>query len=270
MISSPPYSGGKRVSEILSKQMGYELIDDELMETSAKNYKVPVEKFKTALRRAPSLFGMSQEEILKYTAYFQATLISTLTRGNIIYHGAVGHMLISGVSHVLKAYIVANVNDRASRKVADEGIDEKKALKEIQKEDKEHKKRIKTLFNTDDSNPVLYDIVLNIGQITLEDAAKIIQDTSENRRFQPMTYSEQCMKNLELSCRVRAQLINIDSSIIVRAEYGELTINTKAVEKDKEKRIAAIREALKDFEGVKKVEINVAEDFFGQVSTILR
>ncbi|MBF0465361.1 MAG: cytidylate kinase-like family protein [Nitrospirae bacterium] len=270
MISSPPFSGGNIVAETLSKQMGYELIDDELMETSAKKYKVHVEKFKTALKRAPSLFGMSQEEILKYTAYFQATLLSTLTRDKIIYHGSVAHMMVSGVSHVLKAYIVANINDRASRMAATEGIDEKKALKEIQKLDKEHKKWIKTLFNTDDSNPVLYDMVLNIGQITVEDAAKIIQDASENRRFQPMTYSEQCMRNLALSSRVRAELITIDSNIVVRADYGDLTIQTKAMEKDKEKKITSIREALKDFDGVKKVEINVVEDFFGQVSTMLR
>ncbi|MBF0591887.1 MAG: cytidylate kinase-like family protein [Nitrospirae bacterium] len=266
-ITRALYSHGKEIAQNVSEKMGYVCIGHEVIEAAANEYNVPAAKMTSALERAPSLFGMSADLRRKYIAYFQATLIRYIMKDNIVYHGPAGHILIQGVSHILKVCIVAPIADRVLFKTERDGVTEKEARKVIDKEDKEHRDWAKTFYNIDDSDPSLYDIVLNLGQINIEDAVRIISDTASAKKFQPMTYSIGCIANIELACRVRVALIDLDPTVNVRAVDGEVFVHTRALDKEKDRRTSEVRDIALRLPGVTSVEVQVTEDFLRQISS---
>ncbi|MBF0564344.1 MAG: cytidylate kinase-like family protein [Nitrospirae bacterium] len=269
-LTRSSFSHGREIAQKTAEMMGYEVIGNEVIETASKEYNVPVAKLTGALERAPSLFGMSVETRRKYIAYFQAVMARYMLKDKLVYDGPAAHVLIQGVSHILKVCIVANIDDRTKLRAEEEKISEKEALKRLLKEDKEHKEWAKTFYNVDDSDPSLYDIVLNLGQLSVDDAVKIIASMASNKKFQPMTYSIKCISNIELACKIKAALIDLDPDVNVRADGGNVFIHTRTIEKEKDKRVAAIKDIASKFNDVRDVEVQVTEDFFKQVSSTLR
>ncbi|MEO5358620.1 MAG: cytidylate kinase-like family protein [Nitrospirae bacterium YQR-1] len=264
LVNSPSFSGGENVCKMVANKLQYDYLQDDIIDTVSATYGIDSEKLEKALKHAPSFFGMSLEERIIYLTYFQAVFVKTLLKDNIVYCGGIGHTLVSGISHIFKVYVIADVNERVRRRAANENISEGDALKKIQKDDKEHAKWMKAVLKTDDSNPALYDLTINIGQITEDDAVEFICKAVQSRRFQHMTYSINCLKNLELAYRVKAALIHLDSELTVRVEEDVVYINTKTL--DKEKRLAKIKEILKTLDNIKDVHINVLENYMERIS----
>ncbi len=112
--------------------------------------------------------------------------------------------------------------------------------------------------------------MINIGQIDVEKAVEIITSTVRHRKFQPMTYSIKLLKNIELSCRVKAHLIDIDPDIEVRSEDGNVHVHTKASGRAMKKNAETIEERAAKLPGVVSVEVHMSEDLFDRIAGEMR
>ncbi|MBF0488545.1 MAG: cytidylate kinase family protein [Nitrospirae bacterium] len=270
-INNRPCCRGRDIAAEVAATTSSELvISEQITALAAEEYHVSPEKIKNSYESPPTLFGMSLEERHRYLACYEATLMRFFLRDNIVYCGFVGRVLLEGISHVLKTYIISNLEDRARIRASRINISDKAAEKQLLKEDSSHKKLIKALYNFEDDDPKHYDIALNIGQITVEDAIEIISMTSKGRRFQPMTYSIAAAHNIELVYRVRAALIHIDPDISVRYECSGLIIHSRALQSETQKRTAAIKAQIETIADAGEAEIVITEDFFKQISSTLR
>ncbi|MCG6551856.1 MAG: cytidylate kinase-like family protein [Candidatus Magnetominusculus sp. LBB02] len=270
-INNRPCCRGREIAAEVAAKTGCELvISEQITAMAADQYHVPLEKIKTACESPLSLFGMSLEERHRHLACYEAVLMRYFLRDNILFCGFVGRTLLEGISHILKTYITSNLADRASIRASRKNISDKDAEKQLLKEDISNKKLIKALYNFEDDDPKHYDMTLNIGQITVEDAIEIISMTSKGRRFQPMTYSIASAHNIELMYRVRAALIHIDPNISIRYECSGLIIHSRALESETAKRTAAIKAAIAPIPEAAEADIVITEDFFKQISSTLR
>ena len=104
----------------------------------------------------------------------------------------------------------------------------------------------------------------------IDEIVKRISATIRDKRYQPMTYSLQCMKNKELTCRVRALLIDVDPDIRVRVENGAVFVDTKASGRSKSKSVALIRERVEGLPDVGQVEVRVADGLFERSAGLMR
>ncbi len=186
----------------------------------------------------------------------------------VVYHGPFGHILIPGVSHVLKVRIFAQREDRVATKVKREGaaVSAGGVEKALLREDKQRSALAKLVFNVDDDDANLFDLVINTSQVDAATAADIIAGTVKLKRYQPMTYSVRCMENLELSLRIRASLIDLDPDLVVEADNGNVRVRTRA----RGKKLTEVRQQADALEGVKSVEIEAVEDSFGRIAGGLR
>ncbi|KWT75001.1 AAA family ATPase [Candidatus Magnetominusculus xianensis] len=264
-INNQPYSRGREIAEAVAAKTGSELLTVEQITTHAtEEYQVSPEQIRHACENpqaVPIVYGMSLEERYRYLAYYEAALMRFLLRDNIVFCGFAGRVLLEGISHIFKTYISSSLADRTSVRAARENISQKTAEEQIIKEYNAHKKLIKALYKFEVDNPKLYDMALNIGQITVEDAIEIITTTSQSRRFQPMTYSTATAKNTALMYRVRASLIHIDPNVSVCYECSSLIIHSRAIKGEKQKRTAAIKSQLKSIPEAAVAEIIITEDF---------
>lgn len=68
-------------------------------------------KLTRAVHDAPSILERFVQGKERYVAFIQASLLKYLKEDKIVYHGLAGHFFVTGVSHVLKVRIIADMEE---------------------------------------------------------------------------------------------------------------------------------------------------------------
>jgi cytidylate kinase len=242
----------------VAASLNYEIIDEEVFDDASAVSGIPKDKLLTAFREAPSFFGMSAAIRKRSIAHVSAALAKRFLKDNVVYHGPFGHVLVPSISHVLKVRIIAQRKDRIAAKIEREpNLSETDAEKALLREDKQHVSLAKQVFDVDEDESELFDLVINTSEVDVDAATETILDTAKLKRYQPMTYSIQCIENLELSLRARALLVTDDPDVDVQVENGALRIRTRVRAEGKHRTMREKAQKLKD---VKNVEVDVLGD----------
>ena len=256
-ISRGSYSRGKEVAEKVAQELGYECIAREIVLEASEEFNMPEIKLIRAIHDAPSIlnrFAYGKEE---YIAYIQEALLKHLQKDNVVYHGLAGHFFVRGISHVLKVRIIADLEERIRLEMEREGISKKEASHILKKDDKERKKWSEHLYGIDTWDPTLYDLVLHIHKITVDDAVDIICHVARLKHFQTTPESQKAMDDLALSAEVKAALIDTKPDIQVSADNGVVHIGTEAPLVQESIWIQKMEKIAKAIPGVKEIRIKV-------------
>ena len=269
-ITDSSYSNGRQIAKSAAKRLNYEYADSEnILPLVSKKFGVSESKLVRALKDTPSNVGMFSKAKPEHIIFIETLITECFLKNNIVYYGVVGLPLIQEVSHVLKVNIIANLESRIKNRMKLDNVSQDKARKAVTKEDEQLKKWVEAVYNIDVTDPNLYDLVINIGHIKgddIEDDLETIISTVEHKKFQPMTYSLRCMKNVAMSCRVRATLADIDPKMQVKSDEGTIYIYTKAVKKKAQDKVLEMKQKVMRLEGVKHVEVYIDYDLFAKVS----
>jgi cytidylate kinase len=257
-ISRGSYSRGKQVAETVAQRLGYACISrDNIIEEASDEFNIPEIKLVRAIHDAPSILDRFTYGKERFVAYFQAALLGHLQKDNAVYHGLAGHFFLKGVSHVLRVRIIADMEDRVREEMNREGISEKEAFQILKKDDEERKKWSRNLYGIDTDDPSLYDVVIHIKTITVEDVADIICHTVGLSHFQATPESQKTMNDLVLSARLKAALIVQIPDIEVSAQNGVVHVKTKALVSQREKQFQDIKKIAGSIAGIKDIEIDI-------------
>jgi hypothetical protein len=203
-------------------------------------------------------------------AHVHAVLAERFLEQELVYHGPFGQFLAKGVSHILTVRIHSKIEDRVTRRASQEGISSREAERAILREDKQRLMIAEQVFNMDDNETSHFDLVINSSQMDADTAVEVISETASLKRYSPMTYSIQCMEDIALARKVRSSLVDIDPDIGVEVNRGDVKVRTRIYGSAKKRRADKVRERLKEFEGMKNLEVDVVQDTFGRISRSLR
>lgn len=227
-ISRGSYSRGKEVAEKVAARLGYDCISREVLLEASQRFRIPEIKLVRAIHDAPTILKRFNHDKRAYVAYVQSALTRCVAKGDVVYHGLAGHLLLKGVPHVLKVRIIARMEDRVESEVAREGIGEQEARALIEKDDEERRKWTKSLYGVDPWDSSLYDLVIRIHKLQVDDAVDFICRAAELDRFKATRESQQKMDDLALACEVKAGLVEQGFDVFVRSTFGNVVVYTKA------------------------------------------
>jgi len=222
-ISRASYSFGKKVAEKVAETLGYSCISREvLVETAAKNHITEQELF-NALHNSPSFFE-NKKNREKYLNMIKATLIEHAIEDNLIYHGNAGHFLLPNISNLLKVRLVVNLDERVALLMKTKNLDETEARKEIEREDRQRAQWTHILYKQDLNSPYLYDLIIHIEKIDIDQASKIICDIVSSDRFKT---TDKCIKKLKDEYILTSAKIKLFDEDVkeLKVEDGILLIN---------------------------------------------
>ena len=256
-ISRGSYSHGKEIAEKVAQKLGYECISREIILEASAEFNAPEISLIRAIHDAPSILNRLSHEKEKYIAYIQVALLRHFNKDNVVYHGLAGHFFVKEISHVLKARIIADIQDRVKLEMAQEGISRKEALGILKKDDEERRKWSQMLYGIDTHDSSLYDLVLHIHKITVDDAVDIICNTVSLKHFHTTLDSQRAMDDLLLSAEVYAAIMEIKAGIEVSAQNGTALVKIEAPVTKERKLIEDIEKAAMEVSGVKDVKIEV-------------
>jgi len=257
IISADSFCNGEEVAKTVASHLNYKCIGREIMiAEAAQRYSIPKTKLSEAMNDSSSLLEILSNTQTRHLAYIQAAFLSLLNLDQTVFYGQSEHLFIEGVSHVLKVRLLADFEERVGLKAEAEDISKKKARESLLKESAARQKRARLFFSVDDeTDPALFDLVLDVSQIEPAEAAAAITEMAKDVKFQAITYSLKCMKDIELSCRVRAALIDSYPDIHILAKDGNVSIRSKIFKKKKKDKVLAIKKQVEDMNGVSYMEV---------------
>ncbi len=256
-ISRGSFSRGKEVAEKVAEKLDYGTVSREIIIETSKEFNIPEIKLTRAIHDAPSIlegFTFGRE---RYLAHIESTLLEHLRKDNIVYHGLAGHFFVSSISHVLKVRIIADFEDRLKTKMAKEKISKEKALEALKKDDRARRQWSLKLYGVDTWDPGLYDLVLHIRKLTIQNAADIICDTVKLEQFRTTRESQEALDNLAIAAMVKAKIVNQYPNVKVTARAGEALVHVQASETLKSAITEDIECAALQVPGVKKVRVHL-------------
>ena len=139
-ISRGSYSKGKEVAEGVAERLGYECVSRDILLEASDRFNIPEIRLLHAIQDAPSILDRFTHGKLAYITSIQAALLEHVKRGNVVYHGLAGHILLQRMKKVLKVRIIADLALRVAVVMEREQVGEKEARRMISRIDQERRK----------------------------------------------------------------------------------------------------------------------------------
>jgi cytidylate kinase len=226
-ISRGCSSHGQEIAEKVAAKLGYECVSREILIEASHFFHVPEMKLLKSLHNAPSILERITHGEEIYLAYVQAALLEHAKKDSLVYHGHAGHLLMPEISHVLKVRVMAEFNQRIEFLQQKQKLSRDAAVAFIKKEDHERAQWTRYLYKIDIEDPRIYDIVLNVGRLTVPDACDIICAAAQLDTYRSTPASKKAVADLALSSHVKATLRGICRAE-VSADDGVINIRVPA------------------------------------------
>jgi len=259
-ISRGSYSHGKEIAEKVAAKLGYECISREVLIEASEFFNVAEMKLTKSIHHAPSILERMTHGRERYLLYIKAALLEHVKNNNVVYHGHAGHLLIPEFPNVLKVRIVANLESRVAFMQQQEGISREEALKRIEADDRHRELWTRYLYNTEIKDPMLYDMIIRIDRLGIDEACALICTAAESEQFRVDKKVLQNLADLALRTHVEAALLDVcEAEVSVLNGVVQVKVAAGKIRKTGASRL----------EVQEKVKETIMKDIFKEVHNIV-
>ena len=248
---------GQELAETVAQALGYRCVGREVLVEASRRYGIPEAKLNEIVEKGPHWWERLLQDLRPYRIALQATLCELAHDGKVVYHGHLGHELLSGIGHVLKVLLTAPIEFRIEQVRARQSLTDVAARHYIEEIDKARSRRLMAMFGADWRDSNRYDLILNMGKMRREGAKRVIIEAAKLEEYQPTPASNQAFSDLALGSRVHATLIGSadvqGSALEVRAEDGHIHVKGR-IDQGLEDEVVKL---VKNVPGVTKVTTDI-------------
>jgi len=205
-ISRGLFSSGQALAERVAERLGYRSTSRELLLEAAARYEIPEGKLTELMETSPEVTPIRPEQLRLYRVVMGAAMCEVVQGGKIVYHGHGGQEFLPGIRHVLRVRLLAPLAYRVARVREQRHMDQASAYIYLTQVDDIRARRVQEFFGVDWQDPRRYDLLLNLGRMSLDEATKQVTEWAQRPAFQPTPESEQALQDLTVKTRVEAAL----------------------------------------------------------------
>lgn len=225
---------GQELAEAVAGALGYRCVGREVLVQASRRYRIPEAKLNEIVDKGPHWWEPLLEDVRRYRMALQASICELAQDAKLVYHGHVGHELLSGIGHVLKVLLIAPIEFRVRQVCARQKLTDAAARYYIDELDRAHSRRLMAMFGADWRDPNRYDLIVNMGNMRRDGAERVIIEAAKLEEYQPTPVSTQVFNDLALSSRVHATLFAAPNlrglALELRAENGHIHITGKVAQ----------------------------------------
>lgn len=260
-ISRGCFSYGQEIAEKVAKMLEYECVSREILIEASRYFQIPEKKLLQSIHDAPTILDRIIHGKEKYLSYIKAAIFEHVRKDKVVYHGHAGHLLLRDFPKILKVRIIADMEDRIQKVSKEKNLTHEQARAYIKKDDDERNHWTRYIYTKDVTNPEIYDIVLNIGTISIDDAVAVIVATAKRDAFALTPESKRKLNDLSIESRLEAVLRDICEASI-RSNNGWVHIRCQPLRIKKYNPISPSMQ--------KQMNRNIRDDLYKQVAEIAR
>jgi cytidylate kinase len=205
-VSRGTLAGGKVLAERLAAHLGYPCLSREDLIEAAIEEGIHVGKIETAMLKGRGFSDRLALEREHYLAFSRAYLCDRALQGSLVYHGRTGHLLLPGVAHVLRVRAVADYEYRLRVAMETLGLDREKARRYLEEVDEDRRLWSQTMYGASCADVYQYDMIVNLQQLTIENASSALTSIAQLPDFQLTPASLRALEDLRLGAEARVLL----------------------------------------------------------------
>ncbi len=224
-VFSGSHCHGDEICRLIAEKLGYQQIEDKLIDETAKRFNLSPEKLRRTLTGPPPFWNNYTHEREKNLACLKVILGELLQNDEKIIHGFVGHLIPRDIQHVLDVCIIANFPYRVQQAAKNLGVSEKEAAKIIRKDDEERLQWTQLILEKVPYDESLYDLMVPMQETSVEEAAKLICDTATSEPIKTTADSLLAVRDFLLAAQVNLALAKANHIVDVTAKHGEVTLS---------------------------------------------
>ena len=248
MISSPPHSWCEALAESLVNKTGWPSTSRKELVEKAQKHGIKVGRLEISMIKSPEMHEKLAREKELYLAFITAATCEQAPEGNLIYEGRVGHLLLPGVSHRLRVAVVVPRETRVKNVMQALNLPQDKAMAYLEQLDEDIDKWARYVHRQDLSELGQYDFVINLHNMSMENASEILQSMAALPGFQPTAASLKAMADHHLTTRAKLRLADDErtrkADLRVKADSGIITVTYMPQQADVAEDIPKVLQAL--------------------------
>ena len=250
------------VQEIIARTGYRQIRDDEVVAEASRRSAMTESKIRRAFSSKASVFNKFTLEKERSLAYIKLALADLITTDNALVTCFSGQLIPESVSHTLRVCLVAPKKYRIAAAAEQQGISEKEAAKLVQRRQEDCSFWIASLFgNSDPWDPALYDIVIPIDKMSVQDAAALITENAGKDIIQQTAESKQALEDFRLAAETQSALVQQGHTVEVSANKGAITVTINKHVLRLNRLQDELKSIAKPIAGVKSVETKIGRDF---------
>jgi len=144
-----------------------------------------------------------------------------------------------------------------------EALSRDEAIAKARDMDQRRRRWTQFLYDAEVRDPVSFDLVLNIGKITIEEGIELVAAEARKPQFQADEQSMKRVRDIHLAAVAETHLMNfpgtygLDLDVSADSSSGKVTVRAVSPTTDAKSLEEDIRSALSSADGVKSVEIDI-------------
>ncbi|MEP7329746.1 MAG: cytidylate kinase family protein [Betaproteobacteria bacterium] len=200
-----------------------------------------------------------------FAVYAADEILMLAQEGNVVIRGWGATSILKGVSHIPCIRVCAPMANRVQWLMERlDSDDADMAREEIERSEASHVARTQQNFGVMLGDPLLYDLTLNTGRLSVASCIEQVIALSKRPEFQPTAESAAQLRNLALQAQIRsalkADVATTDVSIAAEADGGNVTLRGMVVNGVERDAAAAVVAAVS---GVKTIDNQLRMMEFG-------
>ncbi len=264
-ISRGSFSRGKEVAEKVAKRLDYTNVSREILIEASKEFNIPQIRLDRAIHDAPSILERFTYGKQRYIAYITSALLEHFRMDNVVYHGLAGQFFVKDISHVIKVLIIADIEDRIQTRIRRKWATRSKAIDHLERDDRQRRKWSLTLYGVDIWDPSLYDLVINVRKLNVENAVDFICQTAQLKQFRTTPDSQKAIDDMALAARVKASIVAEYPHCKVTADDDEVIITLHASMSTDPEVVDQVRQRVQRMPDIRSAKVRlVPATFFKQ------
>jgi cytidylate kinase len=228
-VCSVPFGGGERLARSLAEKLGYAYLSREDVVAKANEAGIPVGKLELAMVKKPAVRERLARLKQRYLAVATATIAEKSAEGDLVYYGRAGHLLLPGVSHVLRVRLVPEHDQRVETVMQRTKLSREKAEAFLRDIDADIRAWVHFVHGVEMDDLRKYDLSVNLENMSLENAATALCGIADLPDFKPTPASRHALAERLLQSRARIRLAlddrTGDADLTVRSSDGIVTVS---------------------------------------------
>lgn len=227
-ISRGTHSRGGELAHRLAEKMGYACLSREDLFEAAVEDGIQVGKLEMAMIKPHAFSERLARERDHYLAFCRTFLSERAMAGDLVYHGRNGHLLLPGISHILRVRVVWDLEHRIYAIMQKMGVEREKARRYVQEVDEDRRRWVRSMYSVAVEEAINYDFTVNLQQVSVESAASALVGAAQLPDFQTTPASSKAIRDLHLGSKARLELARDERTFMagfkVRADAGVVTV----------------------------------------------
>jgi len=214
-ISRKSGTGAKEIAKAVAEKLRYGFVSkDSIYKEIEEHGKEWLGWVARLDEHAPTFRERYDRSHAAYQAMVEHCIFRNALKNNVVILGRGGSYLLENIPYSLRVRITASVEDRERVLFDRFGIDEAAARKILKRSDLERSTYIDQAYHRQWANPDDYDMTLNSGRMGFDELVALIVSEIPAKEMLFTPESEEKLRRLELTSRVKAEIVTRFSTFI--------------------------------------------------------